>query len=116
MDRHLKIAHHIAKLMDANFSIAGIKFGWDGIIGLIPGVGDFITLLYSFYIIWIAANVDVPSHIVARMVLNTFLDFGLGFIPVIGDVSDFFYRSNLKNYELLKKHYIPHNVMEGEKA
>jgi hypothetical protein len=116
MEKHLQVAHHVAKLLDTNFKVLGFKFGLDPLLGLVPGLGDFITFLFGMYVAWIAMQCNVPSHVIARMVLNTLIDLGLGALPVVGDIADFFYKSNVKNYDLLKEHLIQENTIEGQKV
>jgi hypothetical protein len=112
MYKHVRIATTIADLLDNRFKILGIKFGLDPLLGLIPGIGDFIALLFSFYIIWIGLRMKLPEEQLARMVQNVILDFVIGLVPVLGDVSDFVFKANTKNIEILKK-YTATNVVEG---
>lgn len=41
-----------------------------------------------------------------KMVGNIALDFGLGFVPVAGDLVDFFYRANTRNAWMLEDHLL----------
>src|SRR5215813_7314724 len=77
----------LAKLMDGAFIIPGttIRFGVDGIIGLIPVAGDMIAGLVSTYLIWEAKQLGAPRWLVARMLANAFLDTTIGAVPVVGD-------------------------------
>lgn len=92
--------------MDDRFSIPGtsIRFGVDSILGLIPGVGDTVTVLSSVYIIGKAQSHNAPLHLTLRMAWNAFLDWLIGLIPFVGDIFDIGWKSNRKNIELLKKH------------
>lgn len=96
----------LAKLMDGAFVIpgTGIRMGLDGIIGLIPGIGDAISGIISSYLIWEARQLGAPRWLIARMVANTALDTLIGAIPVAGDVFDVMFRANLKNMALLRRH------------
>jgi Domain of unknown function (DUF4112) len=53
----------LARLMDGAFVISGttIRFGLDGIIGLIPVAGDMIAGLVSTYLIWEARQPGAPN-------------------------------------------------------
>ncbi len=107
-DNHpLKSIRALSKLMDAQFRIPGtdIRFGFDGIIGLIPGVGDFVSFLISGYIVSTAAKKGASGFVVARMILNIVIDALVGAIPVLGDVFDVFYKANQRNVKLLEQHY-----------
>jgi hypothetical protein len=93
--------------MDAQFRIPGtsIRFGFDGIIGLIPGVGDFVSFLISAYIVSLAAKKGASGFVVARMVLNIVIDALVGAIPILGDIFDVAFKANQRNMQLLEEHY-----------
>jgi hypothetical protein len=96
----------IARLMDSNFVIPGtnIRFGFDSIVDLIPGVGDSAGALVSTVLIAQAARLGVPRVILARMALNVLLNTFIGALPFLGAVLSVFYRSNAMNYALLQRH------------
>lgn len=96
----------LARLMDGAFVLPGttIRFGLDGIIGLIPVAGDVIAGLVSTYLIWEARQLGAPNWLIARMLANTFLDTTIGAIPVVGDAFDVLFRANMKNMALLRRH------------
>ena len=93
----------LSDLLDSKFAIPGtnFRFGLDPIIGLIPGVGDAVTLAFSAYIIAQAQRLGVPRHVMARMVLNVIIDGLLGSIPLVGDVFDVLFKANRRNLKLL---------------
>lgn len=94
--------------MDAQFRIPGtsIRFGLDGIIGLVPGVGDFVSFLISGYIVSIAVNKGASGFVLARMLLNIVVDALVGAIPILGDIFDVVYKANQRNMQLLQEHYV----------
>jgi hypothetical protein len=96
----------LAKLMDGAFVIPGtaIRFGLDGIIGLIPVAGDIIAGLVSTYLIWEAKQLGAPRFLITRMLANTFLDTAIGSVPVVGDAFDVLFRANMKNMALLRRY------------
>jgi hypothetical protein len=96
----------LAKLMDGAFVIPGttIRFGLDGIIGLIPVAGDMIAGLVSTYLIWEAKRLGAPRWLIARMLANAFLDTAIGSVPVVGDAFDVLFRANMKNMALLHRY------------
>ena len=96
----------LARLMDGAFVVPGttIRFGLDGIIGLVPVAGDVIAGLVSTYLIWEARQLGAPTLLIARMVANTLLDTTIGVIPVVGDAFDVLFRANMKNMALLRRH------------
>lgn len=79
----------------------GYRIGFDGFIGLIPGVGDFIGGLLSSVIIYKAHQLGVPRMILGRMIINMMIDTVLGAIPLAGDVFDFVWKANKRNAMLL---------------
>lgn len=101
--KHLKSAQKFAKLMDSQFSIFGIRFGLDSILGLIPGAGDISTLLLSLYLIWVGIKMKLPAKKILQMVFNIVVDTLIGAIPLVGDISDVFYKANIKNLRILEE-------------
>jgi hypothetical protein len=103
---HLEVdlarAHKLAYLLDAQFSLAGVKFGLDAIVGLVPVVGDTLTAIAALYPIWVAHRHNLGKTVQARMAVNVGMDWLAGSVPVIGDVIDVAYKSNLKNLKLLE--------------
>ena len=100
---HLAHLDRLADRLDSRFEVAGIRFGWDSILGLIPGVGDVATAAPGVYIISQAARLGVRRRILARMTLNTGTDFLIGGIPLIGDLFDVAFKANRRNVALVKR-------------
>jgi hypothetical protein len=100
-NEHLDYLSHI---LDDFIRIPGtpIRFGLDGIVGFIPGVGDVIGGLASTIIVFAAWVRGVPGIIIARMVLNVAIETAVGSIPVFGNVFDIAWRANRRNYKLLE--------------
>ncbi len=98
---HLKLASFLSRLMDRQFGLGQFRFGLDPIIGLIPVFGDLVPVGLSVYTIWIAKGLNAPLRIIAQMIKNTVIDVLIGWLPLIGDISDFFYQSHTKNIKLL---------------
>jgi hypothetical protein len=104
MYSHLRVATYIAELLDNRFKILGFRFGIDPLLGLFPVLGDVFTLLFSMYLLWIGLRMRIPEERITEMIRNIVLDFVMGLIPVVGDFSDFVYKANIKNLEILKKY------------
>ena len=95
-------ARTLATWLDSQFEVAGVKFGFDAIIGLVTGVGDTITSLIGLYPLWVAKRHGLGKALQARMALNVAIDWVPGLLPVVGDLIDVFYKANLKNLKLLE--------------
>ncbi len=95
----------LARLMDSAVRVPGTRFsiGLDSIIGLAPGVGDALALLPGAYIIWKAHSLGVPRATLIQMAANAAIDWGIGSIPLLGDIFDAGFKSKIRNVELLKK-------------
>jgi hypothetical protein len=102
----LSFARFLADLLDQRFTIPGtsIRIGLDPIVSLIPGVGDLLANLTGSLIIVIAAQLGVPKIVLARMGINVAINTLLGAVPIFGDVISIWYRSNIKNVELLERY------------
>jgi Domain of unknown function (DUF4112) len=103
LQQDLAIARMVAHLMDAQFQIGPAKFGLDAVIGLIPGVGDLISAGVSMYPVFLAKKHGLGKRVIARMMLNIAADMGVGIIPILGDLTDVYFKANLKNLKLLEE-------------
>lgn len=113
MKQHLQFASSLAKLLDNQFKIGPAKIGIDPLIGLIPGIGDIVSFLFSLYLIWIGKRLKLPQSEINKMLKYLAIDLIVGAVPVVGEIGDFFYKANQKNWEILKKHS-KYNVEDGE--
>jgi hypothetical protein len=77
-----------------------LTIGLDGLLGLIPGVGDLTSGAISIYIVLQAAKRGVPPVVITKMLFNVGLDTILGVIPVVGDIFDFAFKANQRNIKL----------------
>ena len=98
-----------AVLLDSAFRIPGtnFRFGVDALLGLVPGIGDITTPVFSVLILMQAIRMRLPVVVQARMVLNATLDMALGLVPVLGDLVDIGWKANLRNLALLERHARP---------
>lgn len=95
----------LGKLMDSKFEGPfGFRFGFDGLIGLLPIVGDFATSGISLFIIYQAAMLGCSVPTLLRMILNVMIDNFLDVFPILGNILDFVWKANNKNMILLEKH------------
>jgi Domain of unknown function (DUF4112) len=95
----------IAKLLDVAFILPGtnIRYGIDGLIGLIPVVGDIITTAISLWLVREARALGAPWYITARMLGNVAVDGVVGMVPFAGDAFDVMFRANMRNVRLLRR-------------
>jgi len=99
-DESLDLLSH---LLDDCFRIPGtsIRFGLDGIVGFIPGIGDAIGGIASCVIL-LAGWVRGVSYVtLARMLANWGIEVLLGTVPVLGNLFDIAWKANRRNYALL---------------
>jgi NAD/NADP transhydrogenase beta subunit len=96
----------LSRLLDSWFRIPGtsIRFGLDGIIGLVPGIGDILAGLASSIIILAAWARGAAYVTIARMLVNLALDVIIGTVPFVGDAFDVAWKANRRNYALLTRH------------
>jgi Domain of unknown function (DUF4112) len=93
-------------LLDEAFRIPGtqFRFGLDGIIGLVPGLGDVLAGLLSLVIPLAAWIRGVPYVTLVRMAANLAIGVLVGTIPIFGDIFDIAWKANRRNYRLLQRH------------
>ena len=96
----------LALIMDDFLRVPGTKlrFGLDPIIGLLPGIGDVTSAIVSAVAFVHAARSGVPKILLARMAMNILINELVGIIPGLGDAFSFWFKSNVRNYELLRRY------------
>jgi hypothetical protein len=105
-DKTRKKLERLAWFLDSSIKVPGFnaRFGLDGLIGLIPGVGDVISALISSVVISEAARMGAPKILLLKMAFNVLIDTLLGAVPLIGDLFDFVWKSNQRNVRLLNQY------------
>lgn len=93
----------LAWLMDRSIPIGRWKIGLDGIIGLVPGLGDLVGAVISGVIVAAAIRAGVPRPAIARMLANVGIEALVGIVPFLGDVFDMAYKANTKNVEIYRE-------------
>jgi hypothetical protein len=105
VDRRIADVEALARWFDYAFELpGGFRFGFAGIIGLIPGIGDIIDAIVSVYIVVRAVQLGIPRVAVARMLVNIAIEGLAGAVPFVGDAFDVVFKANKRNYLLLKRH------------
>lgn len=101
----------IERLLERSFVIPGVNvpFGLDGLVGLVPVLGDLVTTAMGAYFVWEARNLGLPKWKLAWMGMNVLFDTAIGAIPVVGDAADFVFRSNTRNLKIIRKHLDKHH-------
>lgn len=96
-------------LLDSAFRVPGTQmtFGLDPILGLIPGLGDFTTPVFSALLFLHGVRLHIPKVIQLLMVLNAAIDLAIGVIPLAGDLFDFGWKANVRNLALLERYARP---------
>lgn len=109
LDRAQRLARldALSRVLDTALVVPGtnIRFGFDALIGLVPGIGDLITTATSLYLVHEAHKLGAPKHLILRMLGNIALDGIVGAVPLVGDAFDVMFRSNRRNMALLRNHF-----------
>ena len=102
----LRRIRKIAKLLDTAIGIPGTKFriGLDPILGLIPGGGDLVGAAISAYMIYLATSFGLEKSKVTQMIKNIALETTVGFVPIVGDLFDVYFKANIRNLDILEQH------------
>jgi hypothetical protein len=107
VESELRDLEHLADWMDTRFRVpgTGIRFGLDGLLGLMPGIGDGVVALPALYAVAKARALGAPTHLQARMVGNILVDLVIGAVPLVGDIFDVGFKANTRNVRLLREHF-----------
>lgn len=94
----------MARAMDTRYGIPGtsIRFGWDSILGLVPGVGDLAAAIPSAIILYEGVRMGARRRVLAQIGTNMAIDLVIGGVPVLGDAFDLFFKSHRRNMALLR--------------
>jgi hypothetical protein len=104
--QRLDALRKVAQLLDSAFVVPGtsMRVGLDPILGLVPGLGDLISPLFTAGILWQARELGIPKVVQLRMIFNVAIDTVVGLVPVLGDLFDFAWKANDMNMALLERH------------
>ena len=94
----------LEKLLDRQFTVAGVRFGIDSVIGLVPAVGDLITGALGLDLIGQAKRCCISKSMLARMSANWGIDVGIAALPIVGDILHLAFKSDARKLRLLIAH------------
>lgn len=105
-ERRLRRLRGLSWLLDRSIPLGGnLRIGLDPLLGLLPGAGDWLGALASFYILYEGARLGLPVRVLARMAGNVLLETLVGAVPLLGDLFDFVWQANTRNLQLVERHY-----------
>lgn len=101
-----KVKRRAYRLDMSLFNCCGIRFGWSSVIGIIPGIGDIIDAFMAIMVLRTCQQVEggLPAEVTLKMYFNIIIDFGIGLMPVIGDIADAAWKANTRNAVVLEKY------------
>jgi hypothetical protein len=102
LESDLRRARQIADLLDTKFELAGMRFGLEAVLGLVPVVGDTLGAVAGLYPLWVANRHKLGKGVQARMAANLAIEWGGGLIPYVGDFFDVAFKANIRNFKLLE--------------
>lgn len=103
----LEWVDRVVNVMDDRFRIPGtrIRFGLDALIGLVPWLGDAVSVGISGMLVMAMARHGASGMVLVKMIGNVIIDMIIGAIPLLGDLLDFSFKANRRNLRLLREHY-----------
>lgn len=118
-EQRLDLMRRFSRVLDSALVVPGtsFRFGLDPVLGLIPGIGDLVSPLFTMGMLWQARDLGLPRVVQLRMIFNVAIDMLVGLIPVAGDLFDFAWKANDKNMALLERHaYEEHRASPADWA
>lgn len=106
-DPTLAMLDVISFVMERLVVIPGTKqrAGLNSVLMLVPVLGDVIPTMVSLFILTVGlSHYRVPRIVAIRMMLNSLLDAALGWIPVVGELFDLFFKADTRNVRLLQEY------------
>jgi Domain of unknown function (DUF4112) len=93
----------LAWVMDSSIPIGRWRIGLDGIIGLVPGLGDLAGAVISALIVIAGVRAKLPRSAIARMVANVAIEAVVGAVPFLGDLFDMAWKANMRNVAIFRE-------------
>ena len=107
-NKRLNRMRFLSRLLDNSILLpGGMRIGIDPLIGLLPGIGDFLGALLSLSIVYDAARLGVRKRAIGQMLGNVVIDTAISSFPVAGDLFDAAWKANARNLRLVELEYSP---------
>jgi hypothetical protein len=105
-EQRIAALRHVSRLLDSAYEVPGttFRFGLDPIVGLVPGIGDLVSPLFTIALLWQSHDLNLPRVVQMRMLFNVAIDTVIGIVPLVGDLFDFAWKSNDMNMALLERY------------
>ena len=105
-EQRITALRSFSRLLDSAYQLPGtnFRFGLDPIVGLVPGIGDLLSPLFTLAILWQSYELQISRVVQVRMLFNVAIDTFIGIVPLIGDLFDFAWKANDMNMALLERH------------
>jgi hypothetical protein len=110
----LQLLDLVSYVMDRLVQVPGtkVRVGLNALLLFIPVLGDIIPGVVSFCILAVGlSNYRLPRIVAARMLANSLLDVSIGWIPVLGDLFDVYFKADTRNVRLLQQ-YVGRDAQE----
>src|SRR3954451_20954625 len=101
LEADLRRARWLANWRDTKFELFGVRFGLEGVVGLVPVVGDTLGLLAGLYPVYVARRHRLGRRVRVRMGMNLLIEWVIGLTPLVGDAADVWFKANIRNLKLL---------------
>lgn len=100
----LRRARAVARVLDDLIPIPGTswRIGIDPLLGLFPGVGDWVGWAASLHLLLSAWRAGADAATLVRMAGNMVIDALVGAVPVLGDLFDMAWKANDRNLRILE--------------
>lgn len=100
----LRRARTVAWVLDDLIPIPGTSWrvGVDPLLGLFPGVGDWVGWAASLHLLLSAARAGADPATLVRMAGNMVVDALVGAVPLLGDLFDMAWKANDRNLRILE--------------
>lgn len=98
-------ARRVATLLDSAVKLPVVgRVGLDGVVGLLPVAGDWLTAFFGLYIVYQGYRVGVSRLTLVKMLLVVAADAAAGSVPLFGDLLDIAWKSNERNVATIERH------------